>query len=513
MTREAGGGGPAMAGTLLRMEQITKRFPGVTALGDVSLSCERGEVLALVGENGAGKSTLMKILSGAYRPDTGRIVFKRQEIQLSSPRQAQQLGIAIIMQEFNLLPHLTVEENIWLGREPMKGYGVIDGRAMAARSQALLESLHVRLHPDQLVGDLTVAQCQFVEIAKALSLGADLIIMDEPSSTLTEHELDHLFGIIRELKQREVAVIYISHRLNEVFQIADRVVVLKDGKLVGSRAIHEVTRSDLVQMMVGRTLADTFPPRRPGARSPVLRVSRLSRRGVLHEISLEVGAGEIVGLAGLVGAGRTELARALFGADPIDAGTVEVFGKAVHIRGPHDAVRAGMALVPEDRKLEGLIQLLSIRHNVGLPNLDLFRRVGFMRQAHEREVCLEWFRQLAIRAAGPDQLAVSLSGGNQQKVVLAKWLVRQPRLIMLDEPTRGIDVGAKAEIYRIMRQLADAGTAILMISSELPEILGMADRILVMHEGRLTAELDGATATEEAIMAAATGTAAEGPSR
>ena len=500
-----------MANSLLRMEQISKRFPGVTALAGVSLSCDRGEVLALVGENGAGKSTLMKILSGAYRPDAGRIVFKGREIQISSPAQAQQLGIAIIMQEFNLLPHLTVEENIWLGREPVKGYGVIDGRTMTARSQALIESLNVRLQPDQLVSDLSVAQRQFVEIAKALSLGADLIIMDEPSSTLTEHELDYLFRVIGELKQRGVAVIYISHRLGEVFHIADRATVLKDGALVGSRAIREVTQGDLVQMMVGRTLADTFPPRRGGERSPVLRVGGLSRRGVLHDISLEVRAGEIVGLAGLVGAGRTQLARAIFGADPIDGGTVELFGKAVRLRGPHDAVRAGMALIPEDRKLEGLIQLLSIRHNIGLPNLDMFRRFGFIRQRQEREACLQWFRQLDIRAAGPDQLAVSLSGGNQQKIVLAKWLVRHPGLIILDEPTRGIDVGAKAEIYRIMRQLADTGTAILMISSELPEILGMANRILVMREGRLTAELDGATATEESIMAAATGTAAERP--
>ncbi len=504
MTRQAGDGTQTMAAPLLRMEQITKRFPGVTALGGVSLACDRGEVLALVGENGAGKSTLMKILSGAYRPDAGRIVFQGREIHLASPRQAQQLGIAIIMQEFNLLPHLTVEENIWLGREPLRGWGVIDGRAMRARSEELIASLGVRLQPDAQVGDLTVAQCQFVEIAKALSLGADLIIMDEPSSTLTEHELDSLFRIIGELKQRGVAVIYISHRLNEVFRIADRVTVLKDGALVGSRAIGKVTRNDLVQMMVGRTLADTFPLRRGGAHSPVLRVDRLSRRDLLHDISLEVRAGEIVGLAGLVGAGRTELARAIFGADPIDSGTVELFGRPVRIRGPHDAVRAGMALIPEDRKLEGLIQLLSIRRNVGLPNLDRFGRFGFVRARREREACLEWFRKLDVRAAGPEQLAVSLSGGNQQKVVLAKWLVRQPGLIILDEPTRGIDVGAKAEVYRIMRQLAESGTAILMISSELPEILGMADRILVMHEGRLTAELDGATTTEEAIMAAAT---------
>lgn len=493
---------------MLQMEGITKRFPGVAALDGVSLHCRAGEVLALVGENGAGKSTLMKVLSGVYQPDAGQIVFRGRPVQISSPRQAQHIGIAIIMQELNLLPYLTVEENIWLGREPMSRLGVIDGRALRARSQELLESLHVRLQPAELIADLTVAQRQFVEIAKALSLHADLVIMDEPSSSLTEHELQYLFRVIRDLKRRGVAVIYISHRLNEVFEIADRVTVLKDGRLVGSRRISEVTRSDLVQMMVGRSLAETFPPHTAHCHAPVLKVRGLGWRGVLRNVSLEVHAGEIVGLAGLVGAGRTELAHAVFGADPIDAGTIELEGKPLRIRSPHDAVRAGIVLVPEDRKLEGLIQLISIRKNIGLPNLDLFRRWGFVRRTRELATARHWLSQLSIRASSVDQPVFSLSGGTQQKVVLAKWLVRDPRLIILDEPTRGVDVGAKAEIYRIMRQLADGGAAILMISSELPEILGMADRILVMHEGRLTAELDGAAATEEAIMAAATGSLA-----
>ena len=490
---------------LLRMDGITKRFPGVTALDAVSLECRAGEVLALVGENGAGKSTLMKILAGAYQPDIGQIVFRGCPVHIASPRQAQQIGIAIIMQELNLLPYLTVEENIWLGREPVTRLGVIDGRALRGRSQELLESLHGRLRPTDLIAQLTVAQCQFVEIAKALSLHADLIIMDEPSSSLTEHELEYLFQVIRDLKRRGVAVIYISHRLNEVFEIADRVTVLKDGKLVGSRRIADVTRNDLVQMMVGRNLAETFPPRSLQPRAVVLRVRGLSRRGVLHDLGLEVRAGEIVGLAGLVGAGRTEFARAIFGADPIDTGTIELAGKPVRIRSPHDAVRAGIVLIPEDRKREGLIQLLSIRKNIGLPNLDLFRRWGFVRRSRELAASRHWLGQLAIRASGVDQPVLSLSGGTQQKVVLAKWLVRDPRLLILDEPTRGIDVGTKAEIYRIMRQLADAGAAILMISSELPEILGMADRILVMHDGRLVAEFEGARATEEEILTAATG--------
>jgi len=498
-------GTAAAADALLRMEAITKRFPGVTALDTVSLECGAGEVLALVGENGAGKSTLMKVLAGAYPPDAGEIVFRGRPLKLAGPRQAQQAGIAIIMQELNLLPYLTVEENIWLGREPVSRLGVIDARALRARSQELLDSLHVRLRPTDLVASLTVAQCQFVEIAKALSLHADLIIMDEPSSSLTEHELDYLFQVIRNLKRQNVGVIYISHRLNEVFEIADRVTVLKDGKLVGSRRTAEVTRNELVQMMVGRPLSETFPPRGTAAGAPMLRVRGLSRHNALQGVDLEIRAGEIVGLAGLVGAGRTELARALFGADPIDTGTIEIAGAPVRIRSPHEAIRAGIVLIPEDRKLEGLVQLLSIRKNIGLANLDRFRRWGFVRGARELAASRDWLGRLDIRAKSAEQPVRSLSGGNQQKVVLAKWLVREPRLIILDEPTRGIDVGAKAEIYRLMRQLADAGAAILMISSELPEILGMADRILVMHEGRLRAELHGATATEAAVMAAATG--------
>jgi len=495
----------SMSNCILRMENITRHFPGVVALDDVTLTCNKGEILALVGENGAGKSTLMKILSGVYQPDGGRILFNGQEVILDSPRRAQQLGISIIMQEFNLLPYLTVEENIWLGREPANGLGIVDSREVTRRSQELLVTLGVELDPNTPVNDLTVAQCQFVEIAKALSLGADLIIMDEPSSTLTGHELDYLFKVIRDLQARGVTIIYISHRLEEVFRIADQVTVLKDGKVVGTKGIHEVTKNDLIQMMVGRTLAETFPPRSSRIGESVLRVSELNRRDVLHDIALEVHAGEIVGLAGLVGAGRTELVRAVFGADPRDSGVIELGGKVTEIRSPADAIRAGMALIPEDRKLEGLVQLLSVRKNIGLPNLDIFQRWGFVREQEELQGVCEWMHNLDIRASGPTQPVMNLSGGNQQKVVLAKWLIRKPRLIILDEPTRGIDVGAKAEIYRIMRELAESQAAILMISSELPEILGMADRILVMHEGKLAAEFDGATATEEAVMQAATG--------
>jgi len=494
-----------MNGLILQMDKITKRFPGVLALDEVSFGCATGEVHALVGENGAGKSTLMKILSGAYRPDNGRIIFRGEEVDLDSPRRAQQLGISIIMQEFNLLPYLTVEENIFLGREPMLSAGIVDTREITRLSQELLSSLSVDVNVSDRIEQLSVAQRQFVEIAKALSLGADLLIMDEPSATLTGHELEYLFRVVRGLKDRDVTIIYISHRLEEVFQIADRVTVLKDGKYMGTKDVRDVTKNDLVRMMVGRELVDTFPARTGKAEDTVLAVRGLTRKGVLDNISLEVRGGEIVGLAGLVGAGRTELAQAIFGSDPVDSGKIELNGKEMSLKGPHDAVEAGIVLVPEDRKLEGLIEILSIRKNIGLPNLSILERWGFVIAHDELNKVNEKIQQLDIRTSGPNQLVMNLSGGNQQKVVLAKWLVREPKLIILDEPTRGIDVGAKVEIYRIMRALADSGAAVLMISSELPEIIGMADRILVMHEGRLTAEFDGASATEEGIMLAATG--------
>ena len=490
---------------ILQMERIMKRFPGVVALNEVSLACRKGEVHALVGENGAGKSTLVKILSGAYLPDDGQIVFKGREVEINSPRRAQQLGIAIIMQEFNLLPYLTVQENIFLGREPRGRLGLIDTREAARRSREFLRAMCVDIDVLEMVDRLSVAQRQFVEIAKALSLGADLLIMDEPSATLTGHELEYLFRVITGLKERGVTIIYISHRLEEIFGIADRVTVLKDGKYMGTRDIRDVTKSHLIRMMVGREMGEAFPARGTPAGETILKVRGLKRKRVLDSVSFEVRAKEVVGLAGLVGSGRTELARAIFGSDPIDGGQVELQGKALDITGPHDAVEAGIVLVPEDRKLEGLVDILSVRKNIGLPNLGLLQCWGFVRNRQEATHVQEKIQQLDIRTYGPDQPALNLSGGNQQKVVLGKWLVSAPKLIILDEPTRGIDVGAKAEIYRLMRQLAETGAAVLMISSELPEILGMADRILVMHDGRLVAEFEGARATEEEILTAATG--------
>jgi ribose transport system ATP-binding protein len=490
---------------ILRMEGIIKRFPGVQALSDVRFQCLRGEVHALVGENGAGKSTLMKILSGAYQPDAGEIFYKGRQVRIENPRKGQELGIAIIMQEFNLLPDLSVEENIFLGREPMRRFGVIDSRGVSMRSKELLEALGFEIDPSAMVDSLTIAQRQFVEIAKALSLGADLLIMDEPSATLTGHELDSLFRVIRDLKERGVTIVYISHRLAEVFQIADRVTVLKDGLLMGTKITSEVTTDRLIEMMVGRTLAETFPPRNGEKGEVVLEVRNLDKYDFVHDVSFDVRKGEIVGLAGLVGAGRTELVRAVFGADRIRSGEIRFLNQRLQIRNQSDAVRAGIVLIPEDRKLEGLVEIQSIRKNITLPNLEMFSRFGIIQTSKEVEVVREKIKQLDIRAQSPNQLVRNLSGGNQQKVVLGKWLVRKPELIILDEPTRGIDVASKAEIYRIMRNLADDGAAVLMISSELPEILGMADRILVMHEGTIAAEFKGGEPTEEDVMKAATG--------
>ena len=490
---------------LLKMENITKGFPGTVALDNVSFECRKGEVHALVGENGAGKSTLMKILSGAYTQDHGDISFCGKKIKISDPRHRQELGIGIIMQEFNLLPYLTVEENIFLGREKTKRMGLIEGKLIHEESKKLLKSLNVDIDPTVKVERLTTAQRQFVEIAKALSLGAELLIMDEPSATLTGHELEYLFEVIRVLKAKGTSIIYISHRLVEIYQIADRVTVLKDGKVMDTRDIKDVTRDQLVELMVGRTISETFPKRTGKFGGTMLSVENLTNKNLPHPTHFEIRSGEILGLAGLVGAGRTELAKAIFGSDSITTGTIAVNSHKVKIKNPSDAVRNGIVLIPEDRKLEGLVEIRTIRQNISLPNLKTMSWLGFIKGKKEKQEVKKSIEQLSIRCSGMNQYAKDLSGGNQQKVVLAKWLVRLPKVIILDEPTRGIDVGAKSEIYAIMRNLANQGIAILMISSELPEILGMADRIIVMHERKLAAEYDGQSATEEEIMKAATG--------
>ncbi|MGC8837703.1 MAG: ATP-binding cassette domain-containing protein [Anaerolineae bacterium] len=502
-----------MAELILDMRGITKTFPGVRALDNVHFSCERGEVHALVGENGAGKSTLMKILSGVYSPDAGEIIFKGSPVRMESPHHAQSLGISTIYQEPSLLPYLTVAENIYLGREITGRLGLVDARELQRRAQALLDRLGAAVDVSSPVFRLGVAQQQLVEIAKALSLNADLIIMDEPTAALGEREVAHLFEVIRSLRQDGVTVIYVSHRLDEIFRIADRATVLKDGQVVGTVRTADVSKGDLICMMVGRPLSEAFPPRGDGRGEKVLEVRGLTRRGAFYDIHFSLHRGEILGIAGLAGSGRTEIVRALFGADPVDAGEVLLHGKPLQIRGPRDAVNSGIGFLTEDRKAEGLVMGLSVRENVALPSLDVWSAWGLVDRARERKVVGDLIAELQIRPPNPQQQVQYLSGGNQQKVVLAKWLATEPDVLLFDEPTLGIDVGAKVEIYALMRRLANEGKAIIMISSELPEVIGMSDRILVLCEGRIVGELTPEEATEERILALACGLEAEAKPR
>ncbi|MDI6826936.1 MAG: sugar ABC transporter ATP-binding protein [Armatimonadota bacterium] len=493
-------------GLALEMRGITKTYPGVKALDNVDFKVEKGEVHALVGENGAGKSTLMKILAGAQPMDSGEIRINGETVHITSPQKAMELGISIIYQEFNLVPYLNAAENIFLGREPKWILPCfVDFRTMYAEAQKVIDSLGVKLDVRTPVNRLSVAQQQMVEVAKATSRNASIIAMDEPSATLTEHELQNLFELIRSLKNQGVSIIYISHRLEEIFQISDRVTVLRDGKLVGTKPVSETNRDEIIRMMVGRELKEKIPKESTEFGPPALTIKGLSRKGILHDISFTVHKGEILGIAGLVGAGRTELARAIFGADPIDTGEIWLNGTRVDIRSPRDAIQLGIGLVTEDRKELGLILSMVVRENISLANLDSLTRFGFVKRREERKAALKFVEDLMIKTPSIEQQVQNLSGGTQQKVVLAKWLFTKSRVLIFDEPTRGIDVGSKVEIYQLMNRLVANGAAIIMISSELPEILGMSDRILVMHEGRIAGELSREEATQEKIMHLATG--------
>ena len=497
-----------MAELALEMLNITKEFPGVVALDDVSFSCRMGEIHALVGENGAGKSTLMKILAGVYHPDRGEIRLKGQPVRLSNPSEAQRMGIGIIYQEFNLLPWLTVVENILLGDLPRTRLGLVDWPRAREEAQRALDRLGVCLDLRARVVDLSVAQQQLVEIAKALSLHTDLsiIIMDEPSAVLAGHELEQLFQVIRTLRSQGVTVVYISHRLDEVFEIADRVTVLRDGLAVGTGEVKDMDKPTLIRMMVGRSLDETFPAAKSEVGEAFLEVRNLSSSRLgLRGISFTVNKGEILGLAGLVGAGRSELAMALFGVGSVDGGEVILDGKSVALGRPRRTIDMGVALVPENRKLQGLVLSQSVRDNTSLVVLDRLRGFLLVDDRRERELVAKQVQALDIKTPSVEQEVGYLSGGNQQKVVLAKWLCSAPKLIIMDEPTRGIDVGAKAEIYHLMRELADRGTSIIMISSELPEVIGMSDRILVMSRGQIAGELSRQEATEERILTLAIG--------
>jgi len=490
---------------VLALEGVSKSFGAVRALRDVSLRLYAGEAHALAGENGAGKSTLIKTLAGVHRPDTGTVLIDGEPVVLHGPADARDAGVAVIYQEPTLFPDLSVAENIYVGRQPRRSLGRVDHRAVREAAAALFARLGVDLDPDRPARGLSIADQQLVEIAKALSFDARVLIMDEPTAALTGSEVARLFGVVRALREAGAAVLFISHRLEEVFALCQRVTTLRDGAWIATEPVDGLTEDDLVRRMVGRDLDELYPKQQAQLGEVALSVRRLTREGVFTDVSFEVRHGEIVALAGLVGAGRSEVARAVFGVDRWDAGEVEVDGRRLRPGAPSLAMAAGLALVPEDRRAQGLVMDMSIDRNINLTGLRATSRAGLMNRAAERSRAVDWAVRLQVKFSRLADLVGTLSGGNQQKVVLAKWLSTNPRVLVVDEPTRGIDVGTKAEVHRLLSQLAADGLAVLMISSDLPEVLGMADRVLVMHEGRLTAEIARADATEESVMAAATG--------
>ncbi len=494
---------------ILRVHDVSKNYDGVQALSNVSLDVRRGEVHALVGENGAGKTTLMNILGGIVRKNSGQVEFKGQTVDFATPAESQAAGIAVIHQELAVMPALTVMENVFMGRMPARR-GVVDWTELESRTRELLEQVGLDVAPRTRVKDLTVSQSQLVEIAKALSIKANLIIMDEPNSSLTERETDRLFEVIRNLKQRGVSIIFVSHRIEEVLRIADRITVLRDGNYVGTLGVREATVDRVISMMVGRELVRSSETGERAIGPALLEVRRLTRRGVVQDVSFSVRRGEIVGLAGLVGAGRSETARMIFGADPIDEGEILLEGRPVRFRSPKEALAHGLGMIPEDRKKLALFMAMPVRWNISMAQLPRISSNGLIRHRREAALAEEYVQRLRVRVPHIDTLERNLSGGNQQKTVLARWLATNPKLLIMDEPTHGVDVGAKAEIYEMMRGLAREGISIILISSELPEILSMSDRIVVMHAGRVTGILDRAEATEDKVMAYATGVAGNG---
>lgn len=499
---------PRSTTPLLVLEGATKNFGPVKALRDGTIKLFAGETHALVGENGAGKSTLVKILAGAHEPDSGQLIIEGLLATVDSPAAARAAGIAVIYQEPTLFPDLTIAENIFVGRQPIRPARRIDRNAMNKATTDLFTKLGVQLDPERPARGLSVADQQLVEIAKALSLNAQVLIMDEPTAALSGVEVDRLFEVMRMLCGRGAAVLFISHRLEEVFEISQRVTIMRDGRVVSTAPIQELTVDEIIRAMVGRDLAALFPRTKATPGDVLLEVEHLGREGVLEDINFTVRRGEIVALAGLVGSGRSEVARAVFGIDQRTSGVVRLAGKVLPNGRPLAAMSAGMALVPEDRRHQGLVMELDIGQNIALASLRRLRRYGLISRTAQRSLASWWASQLKLKFGDLKNSAATLSGGNQQKAVLGKWLARHPSLLIIDEPTRGIDIGAKSEVHRILDSLVADGLAVLIISSELPEIIGMADRILVLREGRLVAELSGTEATANSVMRAATGQAA-----
>lgn len=494
---------------MLELTGVKKAFGQVVALREANLALHAGSIHALVGENGAGKSTLVKIIAGLYRRDEGEITLAGESVDFTSTAQAKDAGIAVIYQEPTLFPDLSVTENIFMGRQPRGRLGRIDRAAMRAEVLDLFDRLGVTMDPDRTADGLSIADQQMIEIAKSISLDARVLIMDEPTAALSGVEVDRLFQVARALRDEGRALVFISHRFDEVFALCDTITVMRDGSYVSTRPIKETTPDGVVAEMVGREITDLFPKLDAEIGEPLLEVTDLTMPGVFHDISFTVRAGEIVGLAGLVGAGRSEVARAIFGVDPYKTGSVRVAGKTVPKGKPTAAMRAGLALVPEDRRKQGLVLDESVARNTSAVILDSISKLGLVTQHAEHRAARPWSEQLSVKANAMSTLVGTLSGGNQQKVVLGKWLATDPRVLIIDEPTRGIDVGTKSEVHRLLSTLAQRGMAVLMISSELPEVLGMADRVVVMREGRLTATIDREQATQENVMRAATQSAAE----
>ena len=494
------------AATVLELRDVSKSFGPVVALRSGSLRAEAGSIHALIGENGAGKSTLVKVVAGVHRRDSGTFELGGEPVDFASTAESKRAGIAVIYQEPTLFPDLSVTENIFMGRQLLARGRRIDRTAMYAEAERLFTRLGVRIDPRRPAAGLSIADQQIIEIAKAISLDARLLVMDEPTAALSGVEVERLFAVARSLRDEGRALVFISHRFDEVFALADTVTVMRDGEYVDTLRIADTDVPELVSLMVGREVAELFPKTPATIGEPVLQVRGLNRAGVFHDIDLEVRAGEIVGLAGLVGAGRSEVARAVFGVDTYDSGSVQVGGKSVPKHDPRSAIRAGMAFIPEDRRKQGLVIDASVTRNVAGAIRRSIAKAGFITAGMENRATAPWASRLEVKTSALDMTAATMSGGNQQKVVIAKWLATGPRLLIIDEPTRGIDVGTKAEVHRLLSELAGQGMGILMISSELPEVLGMADRVLVLCEGRITADLERAEATPEAVMHAATHT-------